>query len=100
MSENILGKVPPHSIEAEQTVLGAILIDEDALGVAVDKLKGEFFYYDGNKEIFEAAKKLSYNSIPVDLLTITEELKKRDKLDQIGGVDYLAGLAENVYSPQ
>jgi len=100
MSENILGKVPPHSIEAEQTVLGAILIDEDALGVAVDKLKGEFFYYDGNKEIFEAAKKLSYNSMPVDLLTITEELKKRDKLDQIGGVDYLAGLAENVYSPQ
>ena len=100
MSENILGKVPPHSIEAEQTVLGAMLIDEEALEVAVDKLKGEFFYYDGNKEIFEAAKKLSYNSMPVDLLTITEELKKRDKLDQIGGVDYLAGLAENVYSPQ
>jgi len=100
MSDNILGKVPPHSIEAEQTLLGAMLIDEDALEVAVDQLKGDFFYYDGNMEIFEAAKKLAHANMPVDLLTITEELKKRDKLDQVGGVDYLAGLAENVYSPK
>src|SRR6056297_215843 len=100
MSENILGKVPPHSIEAEHTLLGSILIDKEALEVAINKLKGEYFYYDGNKEIFEAAKKLSYDNMPVDLLTITEELKKRNKLDQVGGVDYLAGLADNVYSPK
>ncbi len=100
MSDNILGKVPPHSIEAEHTLLGSILIDKEALEVAINKLKGEFFYYDGNKEIFEAAKKLSYDNMPVDLLTITEELKKRNKLEQVGGVDYLAGLADNVYSPK
>src|SRR6056297_3355974 len=73
MSENILGKVPPHSIEAEHTLLGSILIDKEALEVSINKLKGEFFYYEGNKEIFEAAKKLSYENMPVDLLTITEE---------------------------
>ncbi|HCX04936.1 MAG: replicative DNA helicase [Tissierellales bacterium] len=98
MSENFLGKVPPHSIEAEHTLLGSILIDREALEVAINKLKGDYFYYDGNKEIFEAAKKLSYDNMPVDLLTITEELKKRNKLEQVGGVEYLAGLAENVYS--
>jgi replicative DNA helicase len=100
MSENFLGKVPPHSIEAEHTLLGSILIDKEALEVAINKLKGDYFYYDGNKEIFEAAKKLSYDNMPVDLLTITEELKKRNKLEQVGGVEYLAGLAENVYSPK
>jgi replicative DNA helicase len=100
MSENFLGKVPPHSIEAEHTLLGSILIDKEALEVSINKLKGDYFYYDGNKEIFEAAKKLSYDNMPVDLLTITEELKKRNKLEQVGGVEYLAGLAENVYSPK
>jgi replicative DNA helicase len=96
MSEQILGNAPPHSLEAEQSVLGAIMLDKNALETAINKLKNEYFYFDANREIFEGAKSLTLKNQPVDLLTLSEELKRRKTLIQVGGVEYLAGLTENI----
>lgn len=99
MSENInnlFGKVPPHSSEAERTVLGAILIDKLALEKALNKLNSEDFYFEANKEIFDSAKEVNWHHKPVDLITINEELRRREKIDFIGGLEYLTSLSENV----
>lgn len=91
-----LGKVPPHSSEAEQTVLASALIDHFAVEKVLNLLRTEDFYFDANKEIFESIKDVHLQNIPVDVLTVTEELKKREKLDIIGGFEYLATLTENI----
>lgn len=96
MSEQMIGRMPPHSLEAEQSILGSIMLDKNALETAVNKLKNEYFYFEANREIFEAAKSLTLKNHPVDLLTITEELKKRKTIDQIGGIEYLVGLSDNI----
>jgi replicative DNA helicase len=91
-----LGKVPPHSQEAEQTVLGAALIDHFAVEKILNLLKTEDFYFDANKEIFDSIMEVHMQNVPVDVLTVTEELKKREKLDYVGGLEYLANLTENI----
>ncbi len=96
MSDQLIGKVPPHSLEAEQTVLGAMMLDRNALETAINHLKPDHFYFEANREIFEAAKNLSLQHQPVDLLTVTEALKKRKTIDQVGGIAYLADLSENI----
>ena len=98
MSEaaSLFGKVPPHSSESEQTVLGAMLIDKIALEKALNKLNPEDFYFAANKEIFDAANDVYHLNRPVDLITINEELRRREKLEFIGGLDYLTGLSENI----
>ncbi|MFA9423413.1 MAG: replicative DNA helicase [Sedimentibacter sp.] len=90
------GKVPPHNSEAEQTVLAAALIDHMAVEKIVNLLDNEDFYYEANKEIFDSIKQVYMQNIPVDVLTVSEELKKRGKLDYIGGFEYLARLTENI----
>jgi len=96
MSEQQMGRVLPHSLEAEQTVIGAIMLDKIALETAINKLKIEYFYFDANKEIFETAKTLTIKNKPVDLITLTEELKTRQTLDMVGGIAYVASLSENI----
>lgn len=91
-----LGRVPPHNAEAEQTVLAAALIDSTAVEKILNLLKFDDFYYESNKEIFESIKHVHLENIPVDILTISEELKKREKIDYIGGFEYLARLTENI----
>lgn len=91
-----LGKVPPHNLEAEQTVLGSIMIDGTALEKAINLLSGDDFYYEANKEIFESAKSVHWQNIPVDILTVSEEIKKKGKMEYIGGLQYLATLTENI----
>lgn len=91
-----LGKVPPHSSEAEQTVLASALIDHVAVEKIINLLSTDDFYFEANKEIFDSIKQVHIQNIPVDVLTVTEELKKRGKIDYIGGFEYLAKLTENI----
>ncbi len=91
-----LGKIPPHNSEAEQTVLGAALLDHVAVEKTVDLLNNEDFYFEANREIFDSIKQVHSQNIPVDALTVTEELKKRGKIEYVGGFEYLARLTENI----
>ena len=88
----VLGKIPPHSLEAEQSVLGAMILNKEAINTAIEKLHPEDFYKEANKEIFEAIISLFNRNEPVDLITLSEELKKRGTLENIGGVTYLTDL--------
>ncbi len=97
MSEIInFGKVPPHSLEAEQTVLGALMIDSTAIEKTLNIITAEDFYYEANSEIYDAIKTTYQFDIPVDIITVSDELKKRGKIDYVGGLEYLAGLTENI----
>ncbi len=86
-------KLPPHSIEAEQSVLGSILIDKEAMIIACDVLDEEDFYKDAHREIFHCMFSLFKKSEPIDLITLSDELKKRSSLDMAGGITYLTGLS-------
>ncbi len=92
----VIGRIPPHSIEAEQSVLGAMILDKEAINTAVEIIKPEDFYKEANKEIFEAIIDLYNKNEPVDLITLSEELKRRGTLENIGGVTYLADLSSIV----
>ena len=91
-----LGKVPPHDIEAEQAVIGSMLTDKDAVMLAVEKLRGQDFYREDNKAIFEAMVNLYNKSEPVDLITVKDELESMDMFDKVGGMEYLALLPSKV----
>jgi len=92
----VLGKIPPHSLEAEQSVLGAMIIDKEAINTTIEKIKPEDFYKEANKEIFESIVELYSRNEPVDLITLSEELKRRDTLENVGGISYLANLSEGI----
>ena len=83
-------KLPPQNIEAEQSVLGGILIENEAINKVIEILTPEDFYRDAHRKIFEALIILSERDEPADLITLTDELQKRKQLDSIGGASYLA----------
>ncbi|HOZ03500.1 MAG TPA: replicative DNA helicase [Candidatus Woesebacteria bacterium] len=89
-------RLPPHSLEAEQSVLGAILIDAEAFISVAELLKPESFYLEQNKLIFEAMVALYEKRRPIDLVTLTDELKNQGKLSAAGGATRLAELASLV----
>ncbi|MGI6328060.1 MAG: replicative DNA helicase [Dethiobacteria bacterium] len=86
-------RLPPQNIEAEQSVLGSMLIDKDALFEVAETLSAEDFYREVHQKIFESIMALSDKGEPVDLVTVCEELQSRDLLDKVGGAAYLASLA-------
>jgi len=87
-------KVPPHNLEAEQAILGSILINNDALNQVVGIMSGEDFYTEAHARIFEGMLTLYNRDDPVDLITLSQALKEKDALEKEGGIDYLASLAE------
>ncbi len=89
-------RIPPHSDEAEESVLGSILIDKDAISVIAPLLKPDHFYNENNGRIYEAALILYENRRPIDLVTLTSELKKTKDFTRIGGASYLADLTNRV----
>ena len=89
-------RVPPHSENAEVSVLGALLLDKDAVIAVAEFLKPEDFYDDRHREIFECAVELYEERVPVDVLTVSERLKKRKALKMIGGTGYLTDLVNKV----
>jgi len=93
-----LGKVPPQNVEAEQSVLGALLIDKEAIFKVSNILQPDDFYRDDHRQIYRAIMSLSEKRVPVDLVTLTEELRSTKELDVAGGATYLAYLANQVLS--
>lgn len=89
-------KIPPHSDDAETSVLGAVLIDKDAIISVAEFLRPEHFYSDKNAVIFKAILDLYEERSPIDVVTITDKLKKNRDLSKIGGSSYLAELVNNV----
>lgn len=92
----MIGRIPPHSLEAEQSVLGAMILDKEAINTAIEIIRPNDFYKEANKEIFESILILFNKNEPVDLITLSEELKRRGTLENTGGVTYLANLSSGV----
>jgi len=89
-------KLPPQHIEAAQSILGGILIENEAINRVTEILDADDFYRDTHRKIFNALINLSERDEPADLITLTNELRKSDQLDSIGGASYLASLIDSV----
>ena len=89
-------KVPPNSLEAEMAVLGAMLIEKEAVDNVTEILEPRHFYSDIHARIYEAILDMRLRNLPVDVVTLTEELKKTGRLEEMGGQKYLADLMEKV----
>ncbi|MGN0693948.1 MAG: replicative DNA helicase [Lentihominibacter sp.] len=87
------GRVPPHSQDAEKAVLGAALLSKDALYEVMETVRAEDFYDDSHKEIFRAISDLGRRNEPVDALTVSEYLKKKNTLNMVGGRAYIGALS-------
>ncbi|MBQ7667829.1 MAG: replicative DNA helicase [Clostridia bacterium] len=96
MNEENAIRVLPNDIEAEQAVLGSMIIDKDAIASVLEKITPDDFYREDNKEIFSAICDLFEASKPVDLLTLKEQLRLRGTLDAVGGIAYIAELSGKV----
>ncbi|RJQ24850.1 replicative DNA helicase [Candidatus Parcubacteria bacterium] len=92
----VVTRIPPHDDEAEQAVLGALLIDREAMSTVSGILMPEYFYSEINKDVYEAMFSLAEERKPVDLLTLTSVLKKKKLYDKVGGSSYLTSLANAV----
>ena len=95
-NENVLGKVPPQNIEAEQSLLGALLIDKDAIVKIADLITFDDFYKDTHGMIFEAMKQLYERREPIDILSLANILEEKKQLSLVGSRAYLSSLANLV----
>jgi replicative DNA helicase len=91
-----LKKTPPHSPETEKTVLGGILVSNKNLNTVLSTISAEDFYKDANRRILEQMIALIDKGLPVDLITLTEELQKAGCLEEVGGAQYLSSLMDGV----
>lgn len=89
-------KLPPQNIEAEQSLLGCLMLDKDAIIKVADFVRPEDFYKSIHKEIYQAMVDLYQKIEPIDLLSVTSRLKEKNKLDEIGGSSYLTNLINTV----
>ena len=89
-------RIPPHSIEAETSVLGALLIDRDAIVSVAEFLRDVHFYDDKHASIYQSVLELYEERTPIDVLTVSDKLKKKKLLKKIGGASFLASLVNNV----
>lgn len=94
--EKLTPRIPPHSEEAEQSVLGSVLIDHEAVNIAAENLKAEDFYNLRHKEIFEAVLDLYQEGREVDLVTLKSQLERRGRLEAAGDMKYLGQIAAAV----
>jgi replicative DNA helicase len=92
------GKVPPQANDMEEAVLGAIMLEKEAVITTLDILKPESFYKEAHQKIFKTISDLNSREFPVDLYTVTEELRARNELDSVGGPVYLTQLTSKVVS--
>ena len=90
------GKTPPNSLEAEMSVLGAILLDNDVYANLEGTITAEHFYKEAHRKIFKAIERLHRRGDPMDLVMLTDELRTSGELDGVGSVNYLIGLADTV----
>ncbi len=92
------GRVPPQAIEVEEAILGSMLIDENAVGKIIDVIDETCFYKEAHRIIYQAMLGLYAQSQPIDLVTLTEELRKSNQLDRVGGSYFVSGLSQKVPS--
>ncbi len=95
---NQLGKLPPQVLELEESVLGALMIESDALNKVIDVLRPETFYKVAHQEIYQAIFELFSESEPIDMLTVSQQLRKKSKLELAGGPTYIMRLTTSVNS--
>jgi len=93
-----LGKLPPQATDLEEAVLGALMLEKDALSSVIDILKPEVFYRDNHQKIFRAIQVLFEKTSPVDILTVTAQLRQQGELEMIGGAYYITELTNRVAS--
>ena len=92
------GKIPPQAVDIEEAVLGALMLERDALSNVIDILKPDSFYRDAHRHIFDAIVALFNNSEPVDIKTVVHQLRRMGKLEEVGGAYYIADLTTRVNS--
>jgi replicative DNA helicase len=92
-------RVPPQALDAERSVLGAMLLSRDAIATAIQNLQEEAFYKDAHRKIWRVIIDLFDSSTPVDMVTLVEELKKRREIEAVGGVTYLTTLDQFIATP-
>lgn len=97
-TQEIIGKVPPQAVEVEQAVLGALMLEANAMRRINGTLDKNMFYDDRHKVIFESIQRLCNENKSIDLLTVTQALRDMNKLDEIGGPGYITRLTSNVAS--
>ncbi|MCX6291850.1 MAG: replicative DNA helicase [Bacteroidetes bacterium] len=95
---NTFGKLPPQALDLEEAVLGALMLEKDALTSVIDILRPEAFYKDAHRMIFQSIRRLFEKSEPIDILTVTNELKKSGELDIVGGPFMITQLTSRVAS--
>jgi replicative DNA helicase len=98
LSTMVYGKIPPQAKDLEEAVLGAIMLEKTAFDTVVEILKPECFYVEAHQRIYRCMQSLSQKSQPIDILTVVEELKKREELDIVGGPYYVTKLTNTVVS--
>ncbi|WP_027339652.1 replicative DNA helicase [Halonatronum saccharophilum] len=91
-----LDRVPPNSLDAEKSTLGSMLLDRDAIAKVIEILKSDDFYRQAHSIIFNAINRLFDKGEPVDLVTITEELREKEELESVGGASYITSLVNSV----
>jgi replicative DNA helicase len=91
-------KVPPHSVEAEQSLIGALLLDNQAFDKVADVVTAEDFYRDDHRRIFRHVSRLIEHNRPADMVTVAESIEASEDKDKTGGAAYLASLAQSVPS--
>lgn len=96
MEAGTLGRIQPQNTDAEQSVIGCMLLDKEAIPVVSEFLKAEDFYRDDHREIFEAVTDLFEKAEPVDLITVSEQLKLRGTYEKVGGLERLTNIATSV----
>ncbi len=89
-------RIPPQNIDAEKAVLGAMMLNDEAIGVAIERIDSFYFYETSHQKIFEAVKNLYSERKNVDLITLSDDLKNKGLLESVGGVAYLSELADFV----
>ena len=92
------GRIPPQATDLEEVVLGALMLEKDAVNEVIDLLSPDAFYLDKHQKIFAAIKDLFGKSEPIDILMVTNELKQRGELEMVGGAYYISKLTNRVVS--
>lgn len=96
MVNQLPDKLPPQNTEAEQCLLGCLMLDKDAIVKVIDSIKSEDFYKGGHQDIYQAMAELYERSEPIDILSVSARLKEKNKLDDIGGSAYLTSVINSV----
>jgi len=96
MATQLAEKIPPQNTEAEQCLLGCLMLDKEAIVKVVDSIKSEDFYKGGHQDIYQSMVELYEKSEPIDIMSVSARLKERNRLEDIGGAAYLSSLINTV----